>query len=139
MGKRVRGRKVWLVTWDWTGGHAAVPEHDVIAAILRPQTSPDTVKKIVELLYAAREYDPVGKLSAMTDNPYPAEFGTVEVKQRTASGEVSRQRVRYTGQIHCGHNPFLYARLVNNLRPKDPANPDEGLTWDEHSYPSSLK
>lgn len=133
--KKPKGRKAWLITWDWAGEHAAVPEREVVVAILRPQTSPDTVKRIVELLYASHEYEPADKLAALTHNPYPAEFSTVSVEQKTSGGEVIRQTVPYTGQIHCGHNPFLYARLVDNLRPTDPADSGVGLAWKERPHP----
>ncbi|SNQ49355.1 conserved hypothetical protein [Frankia canadensis] len=131
MSAKLRGRKAWLVTWDAAGSHAAVAEREVVAAVLRPQTGPETVKRIVELLYMAREFDPADKLDALTRNPYPAKFGTVTVRETFKNGEVWEQRVTHTGQIICGHNPFLYARLVKNLRLKDSANPGSGLIWDE--------
>lgn len=96
MSKRQKGSKAWLVTWDWDGDHAAVPEREVIAAVLRPQTSPDTVKRIVEILYAAREYHPVDKLNALTHNPYAARFNTVTVEQRMTDGTVFSQHPAYT-------------------------------------------
>jgi hypothetical protein len=88
MSERRKGRTAWLVTWDWSGDHAAVPEHEVIAAILRPQTSPETVKRMVEILYAAREYYPVDKLAALTHNPYPAQFNTTTLEQQMPDGSV---------------------------------------------------
>jgi hypothetical protein len=136
MSRRLKGRKAWLVTWDWAGDHAAMPEREVVAAVLRPQTSPDTVKRIVELLYAAREYNPADKLDTLIRNPYPARFNTVTIEQRMPDGTVFTQRPPYTGQIVCGHNPFLYARLVDNLRVADTENPDTGLAWDERIAPS---
>jgi hypothetical protein len=139
MGKARKGRKAWLVTWDWAGDHAAVPERDAVAAILRPQTSPDTVKRIVELLYAAREYHPADKLGALTRNPYPAQFNTVEIEQPLRDGEVFKQTVPFAGQIVCGHNPFLYARLVDNLRLRDSTNPNAGLIWDERPHPGVVR
>jgi hypothetical protein len=118
---------------------AIVPEREVIAAILRPQTSPDTVKRMMELLYAAREYYPADKLDALANNPYPARFGTVTVEQALQDGETFTQTVPYTGQIYCGHNPFLYGRLVDNLRPEDPQSPITGLTWDERQHRQAIR
>jgi hypothetical protein len=139
MGKRLKGRTAWLVTWDWAGDHAAVPEREVIAAILRPQTSADTVKRIVEILYAAREYHPIDKHAALTRNPYPAQYNTVTVEQRMSDGTVFTQHPPYAGQIVCGHNPLLYARLVDNLRVADLESPDAGLAWDERPPPSIIR
>lgn len=132
---RRRGRKAWLVTWDWAGDHAAVPEREVIAAILRPRTGPDTVKRIVELLYMARQYDPTDKLDALTHNPYPVRFGTARLEETLADGTVRTASGRWAGEMFCGHNPFLHARLVENLRPRDPTNPEGGLVWDERPRP----
>lgn len=123
MSMRNKARKAWIITWDWAGDHAAVSEEDVVAAVLRPQTSPETVRRITEVLYAAREYAAVDKLDSLVHNPYPATFNIV-------------RGVPYTGQIHCGHNPWLYARLVDDLGPKEPTNADGGLIWRERPHPS---
>jgi hypothetical protein len=87
MSRKSRGRTARLITWDWAGQHAAVPAREVVAAVLRPQTSSRTVKKFVELLYAAREYDPIDKLAALTHNPYTATYGTVVVEQNCAAAK----------------------------------------------------
>lgn len=110
-----------------------------LSHILRPQTSSDTVKRIVELLYAAREYHPADKLGALTRNPYPAQFNTVEIEQPLRDGEVFKQTVPFAGQIVCGHNPFLYARLVDNLRLRDSTNPNADLIWDERPHPGVVR
>jgi len=125
------GRTAWLVTWEWTGEHAAVPIGDVVAAILRPQTGSEAVKRIVELLYAAHEYAPVDKLAALADNPYPAFYNTVPFEEHLPNGGVRRLNVPSAAQIYCGHNPMLFARIVDNLRLKEPDDPDAGLIWDE--------
>jgi hypothetical protein len=121
-----------LVTWDWAGNHAAVPPDKVVAGVLAPQLGPQTVKRIVEVLYAAREYEAIDKLDTLTHNLYPADYGTVRLE---VSG-VGFQNVTYQGEIFCGHNPFLHARLVDNLRPRDNANPELGLVWDERPKPT---
>lgn len=131
-----QGRKAWLVTWEWTGEHAAVPQRDIVAAVINSQIGPKNVKRFVEHLYAARKYEAVEKLEALSDNPYPARFGTIQVEVSLSDGEVVQQTVSFDGQVICGHNPYLYARLVENLRAKDPANSDAGLVWDEVPKPS---
>jgi|SRR5271170_1825578 len=47
--KKQRGYSAWLVTWEWSGEHAAV--EDKVAEILDPRSSPNRVQQIVELLY----------------------------------------------------------------------------------------
>lgn len=139
MPKKRTGRKAWLITWEWTGKAAAVPDDEVVAAILHPLTSPKTVKHIMELLYAAREYKAVDKLNALHRNPYPAEYNLVNVEHELRNGEIWHQRVPQQGQVYCGHNPRLYARCVDDLRLKDELNPDAGLTWKERNYPKTIK
>ncbi len=72
--------------------------------------SPHSVKEFVELLYATWSYSTREKLlyaATPKDNPYPA---TMTVSQN----------------INCGDNPWLYARLVSNLKMTD-----GNLTWTE--------
>ncbi len=76
----------------------------------------------MELLYAASQYCPAEKLDLLVHNPYPAELNSIH-------------GVPYDGQIHCGHNPFLYGRLVDDLRRKEPDSPDSLLLWDERPLP----
>lgn len=131
MSRRRPGRTAWLVTWDWAGDHEAVPKREIIAAILRPQTRADMVKRIVEQLYAAREYTPIDKPAALKRNLYPACYSTVLFEEHLSNGEIRRQNVPYAGQIYCGHNPLLFARMVDNLRLKESADPHAGLIRDE--------
>jgi hypothetical protein len=86
---------------------------------------------MVELLYAAREYAPVDKLAALAWNPYPARYNTVPFVEHLPNGEVRRGNVPSATQISCGHNPMLFARIVDNLRLREPDDPDAGLIWDE--------
>ena len=104
---RVRCRRIsaWLVTWEGVGGHVKIEEQ--VAAILNPRRSVDRVKDIVELLYVNASHSYVERINyakSRKNNPYPAEFG------------VSHNGVPWTGEVTCGHNPFLEARLVDNLR-----------------------
>lgn len=98
--------RAWVIRWEWAGDHAAVEQP--IAAILPWQTGVKQVSRIVEALYAAREYMPDEMLAAATPkgfNPYRAQLGTVTVRE----GGVEYQ-VPWTGQVTCRHNPFLHAR-----------------------------
>jgi hypothetical protein len=66
---------------------------------------------IVEALYASREYDPVDMLDAIRrngQNPYRAEWGRIEVKAPSGG----KSHVPWLGEVVCGHNPFLAARLA---------------------------
>ena len=95
-----RKMKAWLVTWEWMSDHAE--RDDKIAAVLNSRLSTPRVKELVEFLYLTECY-PVSEQMAFAqrrrDNPYPARY------EETKSGSL----------ISCGHNPYLRARLVDDL------------------------
>jgi hypothetical protein len=102
-----RARLAWLVMWEWVGNHARVDQP--IAAILPRRLGHETVQRIVEALYSAREYTPAEMLEAARDgghNPYRAYLGSCCVIMEDGSpGNVTWQ-----GEVICGHNPHLVAR-----------------------------
>jgi hypothetical protein len=98
-----KGRKAWLVTWEWCGDHAK--REPKVAAVFRPQLSGERVRELVEILYGYSEYSLLERVNftlSPKTNPYPARFGDVNGVQRA-------------GMIHCGHHPFLLARRVDDL------------------------
>jgi hypothetical protein len=121
-----KGIRAWVIRWDWCGAHAAIDQP--VAAVLRPQTSPQQVKRIVELLYAAREYEPGEMLHAIRrngHNPYPAQFDP--------EGDGRTHRVQWSGEISCGHNPFLVARLATAWWADDGSG---RIEWEDDPKPS---
>lgn len=133
MGGAKRGRVAWLVTWEWAGEHARVPDSEVVVGVFNPRLGPESVKRLVEILYAAREYDATDKLGALTHNPYPAQFTTIRI---TVDGVP--QNIPWAGEVICGHNPYLRARLVNGLRRSEPGSDVVGLVWDERPRPTAI-
>jgi hypothetical protein len=100
--------RAWVVRWEWAGAHAAVAQP--VAAVLRPQLSAEHVRRIVEALYAARQYSPDEMVEAIRrrgHQPYPARFSTVRVDP---DGRGRSYTVRWEGEVFCGANPFLLAR-----------------------------
>ena len=111
----VRGISAWLVTWEHAGEHAKPRQR--VAAVLNPRLSGQKVLEIVELLYANEPYNPSERIAvarSRRSNPYPARFGSLE-------------GVPWEGEIVCGHNPWLEARLVRNLRAKPDSTGEEQL------------
>lgn len=43
--------------------------------------------------------------------------------------------VPWAGRMHCGRNPYLYARLVDDLSVNVDENGEETLTWKERPRP----
>ena len=118
-----KGIKAWLVTWEWVGDHAK-PERKV-AAILNPHWSPDRVREHVELIYVNSYYSISERIAYAKNrsfNPYPALFVRID-------------GIQWQGQITCGHNPLLFARLVDNLTATGEPDDEERVVWTERPKP----
>jgi hypothetical protein len=118
--------KAWLVTWEWLGDHAKRP--DKVAEILDPRIRSERVRRIVELLYhrEASLSEKVAWRLRKRHQPYPAEFTRLE-------------GVQWMGEITCGHNPWLRARLVDDLTIKRGADGKETATWKDRHNPREVR
>ena len=118
------GVSAWLVTWEHQGNHAKPARH--VAAIYNSRWGSERVRELVELIYVTTCYEISEQIMYATNkrafNPYPAEF-------------ISLNGISWQGAIHCGHNPSLYARLVNNLRTEAFGDGEERVLWDERPKP----
>ena len=106
-----RNQKAWLLTWEWTGDHAAV--EDRIAGILRPRLSQKIVGEIVESIYAIHTYS-VSELAYYSrrpkENPYKSKW--------------------QNNHCFCGHNPSLHANYVHKLNiTEDTSSGVETIEW----------
>jgi hypothetical protein len=119
--RKAKGLSAWLVTWEWSGNHAA--RHDKVVEILDPRIWPERVREIVELLYyreASLSEKATWRLRERR-HPYPAEFTRLH-------------GAKWEGEIICGHNPWLHARLVDNLIIQTDDYGKETASWtDRHS------
>jgi hypothetical protein len=118
-----RGQSAWLVTWRSFDDDS---KQGQIAAILSPRLGGERVREFVELLYLA-EYsttsDKIAYMSGTAEDPYPATFGqTLDYHP-------------WHGQISCGHHPFLFARIVDDLKIEQDADGNERATWKERPKP----
>jgi hypothetical protein len=130
MTPRSDGYRGWLVRWEWAGDHARV-KHPIIA-VLSLQTGSREVAKFVERYYAAKRYRPDEQLEFMrrpSANPYRAELGTTTVTLRSGV----ETQVPFSDLIVCGHNPYIVASQVDNLRPSDK---EPGLSWSDLPRPT---
>lgn len=117
------GRKAWLVTWEWCGDHAR--REPRVVALFRPQLSGGRIREMVEFLYSQSEYSLRERFCWTFNpkaNPYPAQFGS------TIAGGT------WEGEIICGHNPHLRARLVDDLTIED-----NHAVWTERERPKGEK
>jgi predicted GNAT family N-acyltransferase len=125
--RKTRKIKAWLVTWEWIGDHAK--RDDKVAAIFNPRFSAERVRELVEFLYLTQNSTLSERMNWARDknlNPYLAQFHTLD-------------GVPWQGQIHCGHNPFLFARLVDDLAVECDAEGNERATWRERPKPDMLR
>jgi len=118
----------WLVTWGMVGHEGKVKYEP--AAILNGRLSGENVRKIVELLFV-NERCTLGERIAYAKNNkntlFPARFEMV-------------LGVPWEDRIYCGSNPFLYARLVDDLRVIVNENGEKELTCKEQDKrPKLLK
>ena len=117
----------WLVTWEGTGDHAKV--ENKIVTVLNYRRSPVNVRMIVEQLYADRVYNLSELLEYAKKKkncPYPAKF------------YVMKGGGAWSSRITCGHNPYLYARLVDDLRVTEDEGGKESLSWKERPVLAEL-
>lgn len=115
--KRQKGVSAWLITWEWSGHHAKPARK--VEDILSPRTSSARVREVVELLYhrEARLAEKVDwRPRKGSHKPYAAEFQRID-------------GVPWEGEIICGHNPHLRARLVDNLIIGTDAKGKETASW----------
>ena len=118
-------KSAWLITWEHANSENSNTSGQVIA-IRDGRSSSKKIKDFVEQHYIAVNYSLFEKMhysSHRKDNPYTAEYIPLP------------DGVGWLARIHCGHNPFIYARLVRNLRLYDD---DEGgivLDWDKWRVP----
>jgi hypothetical protein len=126
--KRKKSRKIkaWLVTRHWVAKH---PKQEV-AAIFSPRLGGGRVREFVELIYLTSGYFTLSEQLAIAwprhgRIPYPARFGQTSDRQP------------WEGEVLCGNDPFLRARLVDDLIVERDADGNENVTWKERSRPSS--
>lgn len=106
--------KAWLITWEWGGDHAKVPEQ--LVAILSSRKSANSIAELAEFLYLRA----TGRASELA-------YYANRRKRLPYSAEKDQN-----GRITCGHNPWLYARIVSELTvDADTENGAEVLGWRE--------
>jgi hypothetical protein len=117
--KRESLRSAWLVTWEWSGDHARV--EDPVVALFNYRWPGETVRLVVEQIYSALKYSISDKFAVARNRkntPYPAQARDID-------------GVPWLGEISCGNNPWLRARIVENVRLEIDTNGRRILNWDE--------
>jgi hypothetical protein len=118
--KRDRGPAAWLVTRHWVVDY---PKWEV-AAIFSPRLGGRRVREFVELIQLTSGDFTLSEQLAIAwprhgRIPYPARFG------QTTNGEP------WECEILCGDDPYLRARLVDDLTVERDADGKETVVWKE--------
>ena len=116
--RKHKGRTAWLVTRHW---RADYPKWEV-AAILSGRLGGVRMMDFVELLnlsYYTLKEQAAFRWAGHGNTPYPAAFG------QTTRG------APWEGEMFCGDDPYLHARIVNNLVVERDTDGKEVATWKE--------
>jgi hypothetical protein len=118
--KTTRGKKAWLVTRHWIADH---PKWEV-AAIFNPRISGRRVREfldLIELTSGSLTLDEQLSISwpGRRRMPYRATLGL------TTKGDP------WDGEVLCGNDPYLRARLVDDLIIERNADGKEIAVWKE--------
>lgn len=109
--------KAWLLTWQWSTKPPEDTEH--IVAIFPSRWGNANVKEMTEWLYALHTSSAIelAEYAKHPDSmPYRAEFD-------------SFNGVPHSDQMHCGHQPWIYARYVSDLKIGENDAGMETLSW----------
>jgi hypothetical protein len=122
--RKQRGRVAWLVTRHWIADH---PKWEV-AAIFSPRLGGLRVREYVELVYVTSGYFTLSEQLAIIwprygRTPYAARLG------QTANGDP------WVGEVLCGDDPFLRARIVEGLKVERSEDGAEKVVWKERPRP----
>ena len=127
MKKRKRNKRgritAWLVTWEWIGDHAK--RDNKIVAVLNWRLSPEKISEMIEMIYANEYYSLEERVAFAKNkkmNPYKTTYDDIN-------------GIPWKGRLFCGHNPFLVARLVDNLYVKKDSSGNEVLDWEKRKKP----
>ncbi|MCK5601381.1 hypothetical protein KAR91_05925, partial [Candidatus Pacearchaeota archaeon] len=123
---KIKMSKAWLVTWEGTDVESKYLS-DNIVSVFSSRTSSEKIKNFIENYYISNNYSLLEKLTYAKNrknNPYQAEYCRIN-------------GVQWLGRMTCGHNPFLYARVVQNLTVGLGDGSDESVVWEEIEVPKN--
>ena len=129
-GTFVKCGRAWLITWEWTADHAKV-EHKV-AGILNYRYSSKSIERIVEQIYANSRFAFHEKLAyakARTSTPYRVQHGVVELGQQAKEKLDLPSKLPFADEMIYGGHPWLWARVVRDLRAYVDCDGNEHLSW----------
>lgn len=119
----VKSKRAWFITWEPINQDNRKGYN--VVTILNYRVSDNTVKKILEQLYVDQTF-------------FPSERIAYTKSKKSKSHLVQFDEINgisWWGRMTCGHNPYLYARQVCNIRVKEDENGKEFFEWEEIKKP----
>lgn len=115
-------KKAWLITWEYKEQKAF--SSDNLISIFDSHIGCERIANFIEQYYMANKFTLENKFFfsfRKNLNPYPV------VYSRTNDG------IQYVGDMKCGENPYIHARVVKNLNIIKNGN-TYTLKWDDIDY-----
>jgi len=114
-------KRAWIIKWSSMRSNT---EDNKVIGILNSRKTTQYVQDLVRQLYISVKYTPLDMIN-MRKNPPPILFAD------------STNGIRWHYRFSCGgDDPFLEARIVQNLRLVQGKNGEEKLEWDELTRPT---
>ena len=111
--------RAWIITWDNYQGTG----DDSVVMVLNGRMGIERVRWYVELMYIEKTSSDAEKY----------DYARPKKSRRTAFPAEVTRTIKGEGHIHCGHNPWLFARLVDELRVETNDDGVEVLKWKERT------
>ena len=109
--------KAWIITWDNSQGTG----DDSVVMVLNRRMGIERVRWYVEMIY----------IEKMSSDGEKYDSARPKRNRRIAFAAEVTKTVNGEAHIHCGHNPWFFARLVDDLRVETDDDGAEMLKWKE--------
>lgn len=134
-GTFVKCRRAWLITWLWVGDHAKV--RDEFVGILNYRYSSRSIERIVEQLYVSSRlavFEQLSYAKTRTNTPYRVQYGVLHLGQETRQKLSLPSKLPFRDEMFYGGNPWLWARVVRDIRAYVDEDGNEHLKWKERRH-----
>ena len=129
-------KKGWLITWENDGDHAKVENKFV--AIISSRYSENTIKRFLEQYYACNYLSMYEQFACIKSNkncPKIIQNTSIMVSERLQKLNSLPPQISNTESLIIGDNPFLWARIVQDVETWTKDDNIECLIWKEKKPP----
>lgn len=133
-GTHAKLKRAWLITWCWSGRHAAVT--DEFVAILSWRYTGKSIARIVERYYVSGYlviHEQLAYAKSKKSCPYEVQYNTLTVSEKMQEKSSLPAQGRFGGSMTFGGNPWLWARVVDDVETWIDPDGIEHLRWRERA------